>query len=430
MHQRYTRTAMTAAAALPTDTASAAGTRILARADALALHSEGVDGLTCTFLRPAHRAAAELLRTWMAEAGMTATVDPVGNVVGRYEAADPAARTLLIGSHYDTVRNGGKYDGRLGILAGIEAVTALERERLRLPFHVEVIGFSEEEGVRFHTPYLGSLAVAGRFAPALLDVADEDGVTVADAIRAAGGEPAAVPALARDPSALAGYLEVHIEQGPALLSAGVPVGVVTAIAGATRHMLTIEGTAGHAGTVPMAMRHDAAAAAAEIVLEVERRCGADPRTVGTVGRLSVPNGAVNVIPGRCELSLDIRSGDDAARDAAVADVLAVARAVAARRGVRLDIRELVRTAAVPCTPRLQEAFAAAIGRAGLPVHRLPSGAGHDAMVFGGLTEIGMLFVRCGNGGISHDPRESVTAADAGIAAAILLDTLTHLAAAP
>jgi len=369
-----------------------------------------------------------MLRTWMTEAGAKASIDAVGNVVGRYAAAGPVAKTLLIGSHYDTVRNGGRYDGRLGILAAIEAVDALGRAGRRLPFHVEVIGFSEEEGVRFGTPFLGSFAVAGRFPPALLMLQDSEGITVKAAIRAAGHDPAAIPALTRDPSTLAGYLEVHIEQGPALLAAGAPVGVVTAIAGAVRYMLALTGSAGHAGTVPMAMRHDAAAAAAEIVLEVERRCTADPRTVGTVGLLQVPSGAVNVIPGRCELSLDIRSGDDTARDAAVEDILAFARAVAARRGVSLEARELVRTAAVPCAPRLQAALAEAVARAGLPVHHLPSGAGHDAMVFGGLTDIGMLFVRCGNGGISHDPRESVTADDAGIAAAILLDTLLHLPA--
>lgn len=401
------------------------GHRILARADALAAHSEATDGLTCTYLTPAHQATAAMLRGWMAEAGLAAGIDAAGNVVGRWSAPDPSAKAIIVGSHYDTVRNAGKYDGRLGILAAIEAVEALRADGARLPFHVEIIAFAEEEGVRFATPFLGAGAIAGRFTPAMLLIEDEDGGTVANALRAAGHDPAGVFALRRDPAALAGYLEVHIEQGPVLLDAGHPVGIVTAIAGASRYALTLTGTAGHAGTVPMKLRHDAAAAAAEIVLFVERHCRKGAGLVGTVGRLVVPDGAVNVIPGRCELSLDIRSGEDAVREAAVHEILAFAGRAARRRGITLAVRELSRSVAVPCARRLQTLLAAAVERAGVPVRHLPSGAGHDAMVMAELTEIGMLFVRCGNGGISHDPRETVTAEDAGLAARVLADALLH-----
>jgi hydantoinase/carbamoylase family amidase len=362
----------------------------------------------------------------MTAAGMTVHIDAVGNVVGRYPAADPMAKTLITGSHYDTVRNGGRYDGRLGILLPIVAVAALRRSGRRLPFHLEVIGFAEEEGVRFGSTFLGSSAIAGRFDPAALARRDAEGVSMAQAMREAGLDPRAIPALARRPETLLGYLEVHIEQGPVLLDAGLPLGVVTAIAGSSRHLVTIAGEAGHAGTVPMGLRRDAAAAAAELVLHVERRCAAAPTLVGTVGRLGVPEGAINVIPGRAELSLDIRAGDDATRDAAVADVLAEIERIAERRRVAIETVEVLRSPAVPCAPALQDLFAGAIERAGLAVRRLPSGAGHDAVMFNGVTPVGMLFVRCGNGGISHNPRETMTTEDADLAARVFLDALTHL----
>lgn len=401
------------------------GRRILALADRLAAHSETDDGLTCTYLTPAHRAAAHLLLNWMQAAGLQAHVDGVGNVVGRWAATDPAAKTLIVGSHYDTVRNGGKYDGRLGILAGLAVAEHLARADKRLPFHLDVIGFAEEEGVRFATPYLGSAAIAGRFDPAWLDRQDEAGVVLRDLLRETGCDPATIPALARTGD-LVGYLELHIEQGPVLIDEKRPVGIVTAIAGAVRHLVTVTGEAGHAGTVPMALRRDAAAAAAEIVLTVERRCGAAPGLVGTVGRLSVPDAAMNVIPGRCDLSLDIRAADDAVRDAALADVLAEIASLCERRRVAVDLRELVRTPAVACAPRLQSALAGAIARAGLkPVH-LVSGAGHDAVMFDGVCDLAMLFVRCGNGGISHSPLETVATADVDVAARVLFDAVVAL----
>jgi allantoate deiminase/N-carbamoyl-L-amino-acid hydrolase len=401
------------------------GERILALADRLATFSETPDGLTCTFLSPAHRAVASELAVLMKAAGMAVEIDAVANVVGRYRSDNPNARTLIVGSHYDTVRNAGKYDGRLGILTALVVVEELARQGRRPPFHLEVIAFSEEEGVRFSASYIGSSAVAGRFDPATLQRRDGGGMPLGEAIQESGFDPAAIPGLARRGDALAGYLEVHIEQGPVLLDAGVPVGVVTGIAGNVRRAVTVEGEAGHAGTVPMGLRHDALAAAAEIVLLVERRCG-KPGLVGTVGRLFVPNAAINVIPRRCEFTLDIRSGDDALRDAAVADITTEMQTIAERRGVTVTSKELLRAPAVPCSPGLQNELAVAIERAGLPVRHLPSGAGHDAVMFDGVTDIGMLFVRCGNGGVSHSPLETITAADADTGARVLLDVLTHM----
>jgi len=405
---------------------NALGERIIALAARLAQWSETPDGLTCTYLTPAHRAVAVELRDLMRAAGMTAEIDVVGNVVGRYAAADSGAKALIVASHYDTVINAGNYDGRLGILAGLVAVEELHRTGRRLPFHVDVIGFAEEEGVRFSAHYIGSSAISGRFDMRILQRRDAAGQSVANAIHKAGFDPETIPSLARRPQDLAGYLEVHIEQGPVLLQEGLPLGIVTSIAGTIRYSVTVTGQVGHAGTVPMALRRDAAAAAAEIVLYVERRCSAAPTLVGTVGRLSVPGGAINVIPGRCDLSLDIRASDDATRDAAAAAVLAEIDAIARRRKVTVDVKEIQRGPAAPCSPALQAQLAAALERAGIPPRYLPSGAGHDAVSFSGVTDIAMLFVRCGNGGISHSPLETITAADADIAVRALLDVLVSL----
>jgi allantoate deiminase/N-carbamoyl-L-amino-acid hydrolase len=406
------------------------GQRIIALAAHLAQWSESADGLTCTYLTLPHCAVAAELQNLMRAAGMTAHIDGVGNVIGRYAAADPltndpATKTLIVASHYDTVLNAGNYDGRLGILTGLVVAEHLHRCGRRLPFHLEVIGFSEEEGVRFSAHYIGSSAIAGRFDMRVLQRRDAGGQSVADVIHKAGFDPEAISTLARRAQDLLGYLEVHIEQGPVLLQEGLPVGIVTSIAGTIRYGVTITGMAGHAGTVPMALRRDAAAAAAEIVLYVERRCAAAPTLVGTVGRLVVPGGAINVIPGRCELSLDIRAADDATRDAAAADVLAEIDGIARRRNVSIEVREIQCGAAAPCSPGLQARLAAAVERAGIRPRYLASGAGHDAVSFSGVTDIGMLFVRCGNGGISHSPLETITPADADIAARILLDVLLN-----
>jgi N-carbamoyl-L-amino-acid hydrolase len=401
------------------------GQRILNLADDLAHWSESTGALSCTFFSDAHRAVARQLRDWFAAAGLASEIDLVGNVIGRAPGSRPGARTLILGSHYDTVRNAGKYDGRLGILCALVVLESLRGTRL--PFAVELIGFSEEEGVRFATPYLGSRAIVGRLDASMMNVRDRSGNRLGDVIAAAGHDLGQLPSVARRPEEIIAYLEVHIKQGPVLLNDNVPVGIVTAIAGGVRYGLAIEGEAGHAGTVPMNARHDALLAAAEIALFVERRARAEPGLVGTVGRCEVPNGAINVIPKRCELSLDVRAQDDGVVARALADILAESEAIAGRRGVRLSAHELLRAKVVPCAPHLQQLLAESITKANLPVKRLASGAGHDAVMFDGFSDIGMLFVRCGNGGISHSPLETVTAEDAGIAAQILRDTLVRMA---
>jgi len=404
------------------------GERIIELAHRLAQWSELPEGLMCTYFSPAHKAVAAQLRDWMGAAGLQAGIDAVGNVVGRYPSDDASATTLIVGSHYDTVADAGHFDGRLGILTGLVVAEHLHRTGRRLPFHLEVIGFSEEEGVRFAAPYLGSGAIAGRFDDSALARRDGDDVSLATVLRKEGVDLAAIQALARRPQTLRGYLEVHIEQGPVLLQRGLPVGIVTSISGSARYRVTVSGVAGHSGTVPMSLRRDAAAAAAEVVLAVERRCRAGPNLVGTVGQLTVPHGLINVIPGSCELSLDIRSIDDATRSAATDDIFAAIEEIAGRRRVTASIREVTRHRAAPCAPAMQAAWAQAITRAGIEPFYLPSGAGHDAEMFAGVTAMGMLFVRCGNGGVSHSPLETVTADDADIAARILLDVIVNLTA--
>lgn len=403
-----------------------AGDEIIAMCERLAWLSEQGGALTCTCMTPVHQATAGLLRDWMLEAGLDAHIDAIGNVVGRWPGLHRDARTLITGSHYDTVINGGHYDGRLGIVLPIVAVRRLRQTGTRLPFDIEIVAFSDEEGVRFKSTFLGSSALAGHFDPMLLARRDSEGVSLAEALQQAGHDAATIPQLARDPARVAAFVEVHIEQGPVLLDEGRPLGVVTAINGAERHLLSITGLAGHAGTVPMNLRRDAAAAAAEVVLAVERIAGRHDGVVATVGTLTVPNGAVNVIPGRCELSIDLRAPDDAQRAAAAAELFAFIEALAQRRGVVIDCRKVHDVAATPCDPALQQALAAAIGRTAdqAPVRHLPSGAGHDAMMMARIAPVAMLFVRCGNGGISHHPEETMTADDAQLAAAAFIDFLT------
>lgn len=403
------------------------GAQIMAQLDALARFSEQQDGLTCSYLSAAHRAAAQQIREWMLAAGLEVRIDAVGNVVGRLRSAADDAPTLITGSHYDTVVNGGKYDGRLGIVLPIAVAGQLRRTGVSLPYSLEIIAFAEEEGVRFKSTFLGSSAVAGSFDPAVLDNADAAGVRMRDAMRAAGLDPAEIRAAARDPKQLSGFVEVHIEQGPVLLSENQPLGVVTSIAGSVRGTIRVVGLAGHAGTVPMHLRRDAAAAAAEIALFLEKRCSEAPGLVGTVGRLEVPGGAINVIPGHCELSFDIRSDDDAVRDAAFADISAAAASIASRRNVEVHIRKVLEIGRVPCAPRMQRRWADSIRRVtgAATVRSLPSGAGHDAMVMAAVADMGMLFVRCGNGGISHHPAEIMSEADAELAARVFMDFLTN-----
>lgn len=405
--------------------ATHAGEEIMAMIDTLAQHSESADHLACSYLSPAHLTVAAQIRDWMLAAGLSAEIDAVGNVVGRWRCGQAGAKTFITGSHYDTVVDAGRYDGRLGIVLPIVCALELRQRGKSLPFDLEVIAFADEEGVRYKSTFLGSSAVAGSFDAALLNNIDDRGVSMRDAMRAAGLDPTAIPLLARDPLQLLGYTEVHIEQGPLLLNEDRAVGVVTAIAGSVRYSVTITGQAGHAGTVPMTMRKDAAAAAAEVVLAVEKHCSATPGLVGTVGKLEVPNGAINVIPGQCELTIDIRAGEDGVRDAALARVLAEIQTIAARRSVSAEIRKVMDASAAPCAPEMQRKLARSIYKItgdGAPRH-LPSGAGHDAMKMASVTDIGMLFVRCGNDGISHHPAETMTAPDADVAARVFTDFL-------
>ncbi|MCX7220737.1 MAG: 2-oxo-4-hydroxy-4-carboxy-5-ureidoimidazoline decarboxylase, partial [Burkholderiales bacterium] len=273
------------------------GNSIMACSETLAAWSDEENALTCAYMTAAHQKTAAQLALWMREAGMQVTIDAVGNVVGRYLSEVANAKTLMTGSHYDTVCNGGKYDGREGILLPIAIVKHLHERGEKLPFHFEIIGFAEEEGVRFKSTFLGSNAIIGQFDLALLDKCDADGVTMREALTAAGHDVTTIPAIARNPADILGFIEVHIEQGPVLLGRDLPVGIVTSIAGSCRYLVELTGVASHAGTTPMNMRKDAAAAAAEIILYVEERCARAASLVGTVGQLQVPNGSVNVIPG-------------------------------------------------------------------------------------------------------------------------------------
>jgi allantoate deiminase len=317
------------------------------------------------------------------------------------------------------VRDAGKYDGMLGVVAAIECVHALNARGKRLPFALEILGFADEEGTRFNATLLGSRAVAGTFKPEVLDNVDRDGIPMREAMRAFGLDPVQIGAAARRREDILAYAELHIEQGPVLEAEGLPVGVVTAINGATRFAVEVDGMAGHAGTVPMSLRQDALAAAAECVLAVERRCGGEPELVGTVGKLECLPGAVNVVPGKVRFTIDIRAPRDGMRFAAVDDVLGAMRAIAARRDVRLDVTKTHEGGVAACAPWLMEQIGAAIAAEGVPVRALPSGAGHDGMAIIDAAPIGMLFVRCEKG-ISHNPAEAITLADVETSARVWL----------
>ena len=389
------------------------------RCDALARLSELPGGLTRVYLSPEQRAANDLVLGWMREAGMSARLDAIGNVVGRHEGERPGLPCLMLGSHLDTVRDAGKYDGMLGVVTAIECVADLAARGKLLPFAIEVIGFADEEGVRFGSTLLGSRAAAGTFRQETLDAADKDGVRLREALRHFGLDPARIGEAARRREDVLAYAELHIEQGPVLEAEGLAVGVVTAINGATRLAIEIEGFAGHAGTVPMNLRQDALAAAAECVLAIERRCGSVAELVGTVGKLETLPGAVNVIPGKVCFTIDVRSPRDPERLAAVTGVVAEMQAIARRRNVALSVSKTHEGGVANCAPWLQQQIGAAIAAEGLALRRLPSGAGHDGMAMIELCDIGMLFVRCEKG-ISHNPAEAISAEDAATGARVLL----------
>lgn len=408
--------------------AGGGGARAVARCDALGVapYSDTADGLYRGYLTPAHRAASAQVARWMTAAGMRVAVDAAANLIGRYEGMAPDAPALLIGSHIDSVRDAGRYDGPLGIMLGIECVAALAAAGQRMPFAIEVIAFGDEEGSRFPAAMLTSRAVAGTLSPEALAVVDRDGVTLADALAAAGLDVGRYREAARAPGTALAYLEAHIEQGPALEAAGLAVGTVTGIAAQRRYAVQVTGMAGHAGTTAMALRRDALAGAAAMVLAVERIARDDASDlVATVGTIAAAPGAANVIAGAVSFTIDVRSGDAARRDRAAAAMLDAIAGIAADRGLAVAIEPVHDLPASPCAPDLMDLLDAATVAAGQPVHRLVSGAGHDAMILADLCPTAMLFVRCRDG-ISHHPAEQVDPADVEIALQILLGFIDRL----
>jgi allantoate deiminase len=400
--------------------ASSLGEEIVGRINHLATISESKRNLTRMFLTAEHRAAADLIMGWMREAGMSAHLDAIGNVCGRYEGERPRLPCLMLGSHYDTVRDAGKWDGPLGLITAISCVADLNRRGRRLPFAIEVAGFADEEGVRFASTLLGSRAIAGTFNERVLATKDGTGKSMREALIEFGLDPHHIGAAARVRGELLAYIELHIEQGPVLEAESLPIGVVTAIAGANRLAARLTGMAGHAGTVPMALRRDALTGAAECISRIEELCRTDDAgLVGTVGYIHAMPGATNVIPGQAHFTMDIRAPTDNHRKRAVSEIVRQIEAIAKRRKLELQIDVTHENRTVPCAPWLKEQVAAAVAAEGYPVFELPSGAGHDGMAIVDIADVAMIFVRC-RGGISHHPDEHVELADADAGARVLL----------
>ncbi|HSY43902.1 MAG TPA: allantoate amidohydrolase [Candidatus Acidoferrum sp.] len=403
-----------------------ASKKIMQRIEALAKISDERGQITRTFASPAMRRANERVARWMREVGMKTRTDAIGNLIGRYEGERTNAKILLLGSHLDTVRNAGKFDGPLGVMLAIACVEHLHRRKIRLPFAIEVIGFADEEGVRYQTTYLGSRVLAGCFRKKDLQRKDADGVKMADAIKRFGGDPAKLKSMRLNPKQLLGYMEAHIEQGPVLEKQNLAVGIVTAIAGQTRARISFLGQAGHAGTTPMGQRKDALCAAAEFVTAVERLANHTKGLVATVGEISVLPGAGNVIPGEARLSLDVRHEKDSLRKAAHNKLKSLAMQIARQRQLRCVYEVVHETAAVNCSLKLSQLLAQSVRRQQKKPLFLPSGAGHDAAIMAGITHSAMLFVRC-RGGVSHHPDESVKTGDIQAALNVMNDFLQLLA---
>ncbi len=398
---------------------------IMDRLDRLAEISESDQHLTRRCYTPEHRRAADLIAAWMRDAGMAVREDAVGNVIGRYEGRNPDAPVIMIGSHHDSVVMAGKYDGPLGILAGIDAVRALNVRGQRCENPIEVVAFADEEGVRYQSTLLGSRAIAGTFDFSILSRSDRDGISLARAMTDYGLNTDLIARAARKKGDILCYLELHIEQGPVLEDEDLAVAAVTAISGADRLTVTVQGKAGHAGTVPMKGREDALAAAAECILAVEDVAQSYPDAVGTVGQLSVLPGATNVIPGLVVFSVDLRAPDDANLRRALSELTARLEKIAWRRHVEITPDHTYLLESVTAAPWIVDTIEASMGELGHPPRRLPSGAGHDAGAMADITDIGMIFVRC-EGGISHNPNEAITRADAIAGTEVLLRTIEKI----
>jgi len=401
------------------------GKLMMQRIEQLAALSESEHGLTRRFATPEHRQANDLVAGWMRQAGMSVHEDAIGNVIGRYEGVTPGAPAIMLGSHLDTVVMAGKYDGMLGVLCGLACVEHLAANEQRLPQAIEIIGFADEEGVRYQSTFLGSRAVTGEFDFGQLDRLDKDGISMRDALDAFGKNPDELAGAVRQPAEIAAYLEVHIEQGPVLEQEGLGVGVVTAIAGATRMVVTLTGEAGHAGTVPMTLRRDALVAAAECICGIEKICTGPTDLVGTVGAIQAEPGAGNVIPGRVEFAIDIRAAEDTRRRAAVEAVIAHLHSVCEQRKLGITIDIVHDESSEVCDNALIGHISDAIASCQPRVLALTSGAGHDAMVMTHLTAAGLIFVRCA-GGISHNPAESITLEDAVLGAEVMLQSVLNV----
>ncbi len=407
-----------------------AAARVMARCDELAAISESAGGLTRVYLSPEHRCANALVGEWMRAAGMRVWQDAVGNICGRYEGQSAGAQALLLGSHLDTVRNAGRYDGMLGVVAAIEVVQRFHDRGIRLPLAVEIIGFADEEGTRFGITLLGSRGLIGNWPPAWLDQADANGVTVAEALAEFGLDAAKVADAGRQAEDFAGYLELHIEQGPCLEREGLALGVVTAINGARRLNCRFVGQAGHAGTVPMGHRQDALAAAAQWMVAIEALTQRySPQLVATVGRLQCHPGAVNVIPGEVELTLDVRGPEDLALAELLDALLGEGEAIARQRGLQFQANPYYGISATRCDPAMQACLAQVLSQVQGHSLSLPSGAGHDAIAMAERWPVGMLFVRCA-GGVSHHPAEAVAVEDVELGVEACAQWLQALAERP
>ena len=413
---------------MPKTTLRKAAAALYRRLDALARISDEKGATTRTFLSPAMRRANAAVGAWMGEAGLAVREDGVGNLIGRLPSKRAAAKTLLLGSHLDTVRDAGRFDGPLGVLLPIAALEVLRSRGVELPFAVEVVGFSEEEGVRFSSAYLGSKGFCGRLTKSDLALRDPDGVCVGDALRVLG-RPVALPKPAHKAGGLLGYLEVHIEQGPVLEARGLAAGVVSAIAGQTRAKVVFKGEAGHAGATPMDLRRDALAGAAAFIVAVESYARGRMPLVATVGRIAAHPGASNVIAGAAELTLDVRHPRDPGRRAALQALEKAGRAIARRRGLSFSLQVTQDNGAVTCSSALTALLSRSVGLSQGTVLALPSGAGHDAVIVSSIAPVAMLFVRCRRG-LSHHPDEFVKRVDIEAALAIVVDFLMRLAATP